>query len=651
MTRSVPEATIAVGRVRLMPFGRARAEAAARQVRLIEAEGPDEVRAYALESLVEALTWTGDSGRALVPFVKLLRWWDAHPEHFDQGDQNILFWEFGWIVNDMCRDPAVPVARVEAALDDMERRFALANRGLERVWSCRLDWELLRLGPNLRETFTTWLTMPVDDEDSCPACHQEHHADYLIETGDLAGAAAIVEAAITAELSCSREPASMLAMLAWCYTEMGRLADVERIVPQALGEVRASAAASVLVAYARLFEVFGRGADPARAAALLPRIVEGLGSATAYVRLEAMRHLLSGALCLVQQGAGDHPLAVAGLDPTDIAAFTSWVEDQAVELTTLFDTRHGGSVQAVRLARARSARPTARPLAAAAPVAAPPAAEPAPPAAPSPHRIDYPSTRDQAEAAFQSGKHRLAAVLYRTAAEEAEADGQVGLAGWCWAEAARNAQETGAWQTATHDYVEAHARLRAGGVTLEEISPLFVAWAPGVQQADYHTFLNLALQDYPSPAGPSFTESIEEVLPSVFQAGMVNSPLIRRYVLARAELRDAVARVMATWGGSADKLAAVAMAEEAASRFSTLGRADAAAHSWWLAGKVAVQTSSDSVETSYMKALEGFAATGDRNNRFRRAAAGEYAEYLNQTGRPEQAAEILATWGVRAMGI
>ena len=643
MARLVPEATIAVGRIRSMPFGRSRAEAAARQVRLIEVEGPEEVRAYSLEALVEALTWIGESEKALVPFVKLLRWWDAHPEYFDTGDQNILFWEFGWVVNDMCRNPNMPVERVERTLDDMERRFSLASRGMERVWSCRLEWELLRGGEDLEKTFTTWLTMPLDEEDSCPACHQEHHADYLLATGDIPGAVAILEAAVAAELTCSREPASMLSMLAWCYLELGRLDDLDKILSHAQAEMKAATSMSVLVATGRLFEVFARGGNPSRAMAGIAKITEGMTTATPYVRLETLRHLIAGCSSLVEQGFGEFQMGTV-----TVAEFAQEAEAEAQELTEAFDRRHGTHVQADRLARAKAARPAPRPVGVIA--VKQPTVQNSVEAA-EPVTMPRSTILDQAEEAYQAGDHQKAADLYRAAAEEAQEHGWLTQAGWCWAEAARNSQETGDNVRAAHDYGEAQARLKAAGATIEEIAPMFIAWAPAVGEKDYRRFVHLALEDYPTPAWTK--ADLEEVLSgesspfahlTLLQSSIVGSPLIRRYLLARAELRDAVARVMATWGDAEDKRTALTMAEESATRFSTLGRTEAAAHSWWLAGKLAAILRDESADANFSMAIQGFRSTGVRNRRFGMRAAGDYAIFLTSTGHKDKAEKVLKSW-------
>jgi len=120
--------------------------------------------------------------------------------------------------------------------------------------------------------------------------------------------------------------------------------------------------------------------------------------------------------------------------------------------------------------------------------------------------------------------------------------------------------------------------------------------------------------------------------------------VIKRYLLARAELRDAVARVMATWGDTDDKRTALEMAEESATRFSTLGRTEAAAHSWWLAGKLAAILRDQSADANFAMAIQGFKSTGVRNRRFGVRAAGDYAIFLTSTGHKDKAEQVLKIW-------
>ncbi|MDR2929615.1 MAG: hypothetical protein LBV06_01705 [Propionibacteriaceae bacterium] len=659
MARSIPEATVAVGRVRAMPFGRSRTEAAARQVRITEAEGPDEVRAYALESLVEALTWTSDYAKAAAPFIKLLRWWDTHPEMFDVGDQNILFWEFGWIVSDLARNPAIPMSVVDRTLDDMERRFQLANRGMERVWAARLEWEMLRQGPQLEQTFTTWLTLPVDAEDSCAACHEAHHAEYLISIGELTGAQAVIEAALAADLGCSREPASMLSWLTWCFVEQGQLDEADRVLPQTLTQMRSATSLSILGAYSRLFEVFARGGNLARAAQMMAKMSEGLKIASPYAQLETWRHVVAGCHALSTRGWGDQRLIMPQMDATTVDGLARQAAGKAAALTTAFDQRHGNDAQAKRLADAWATAATTRALRALVAVADDaettkddtPEADQSQAASDSGEPTAAPKTEpavtttwQRAEKAFSDGQSELAAQLYRQAGDEAQAVGHLAQSGWCWAEAARNLQEAGQWTQATYDYAQAHARLSAAGTSLEDIAPVFIAWAAMVSPSDYRTYVDLALRDYPSAAGPEATDKIEELVSSTLMARLLGSPLVKRYVVARAGVRDAVARVLATWGDTEDKESAMAMAQESASRFSLLGRTDDAAHAWWLAGKIAADLGRHTAGADYAMALQSFRSTGERNRSYARATARDFAAYLRAEGQDDKADELQLEW-------
>lgn len=639
MGRSIPEATIAVGRIRSMPFGRPRAEAAAREVRTIEADGPPEVKAYALESLVEALTWSGQQDRVMVPFVKLLRWWDEHPDMFDASDQNIMFWEFGWVMAALSQSASVPVDRVERVLDDMQRRFALASRGMERVWSSRMEWALISGSPRVDQVFTTWLTQPLDEEDSCPACHPEHRADYLVDQGRWTEAIGVLEDGLAAELTCSREPASMLALLACCYVNTGQLDQAEVTSTRALSDLAQATSPSLVLPHARLFEVFGRAGQPDMALPHLAALVTDQKIMSEYARLDALRHYLAGMTVLVRQGFGQELIGQPGL-PATLAALADDFGRQAEELTAAFDQRHGNQVQAARLAAARSAEPTSRPLRPAASRTPAVVHPPAPPVEVAPDAVVL--LRQQAETELANGLAEQAVATYANAAQVAEDQGRLAQAGWCWAEAARLIQDAATLGSPDQAYDAALSRLSAAGATLEEATPILVSWAPAVTAASFASFLRYAETRYPSPAQPQCGEDVEALIMRLVTPAMIGAPLIRRYVLAWAELKDATARAMATWGDGDQAEQALRYAEQAGSRFAMLGRTTEAAHAWWLAGRLAKHSASGDPDSNYRLAIDGFAATGERNIAFQHEAAGEYQAFLLDHQRPDEAADMSA---------
>jgi len=522
----------------------------------------------------------------------------------------------------------------------MQRRFALASRGMERVWSSRLDWALICGSPTTDQTFTTWVTQPLDEEDSCPACHPEHRADYLIDRGRVDEALGVLEDGLAAELTCSREPASMLALAALCYVNTGQLDLAEASATRALSDLAQASSPSLVLPHARLYEVYGRGGAPAAALPHLAPLVTDQRIISPYGRLEALRHYISGTIGLVKQGFGDFPVGQPGL-PETLAELVGQLIQEAEELTAAFDRRHGNQLQADRLNRARQAEPTSRPLhqatspapaAEAIPVAEPPALPPDPIVA----------LRQQAEAQVDDCLPGPAVDTYQAAAQAAESRGQLAQAGWCWAEAARLIQRNPDLGPPDAAYVAALSRLTAAGVTLEEAAPVLVSWAPAVTAASYANFLQYAENTYPSPAQPQYDEDIESLIMRLVNPAMIGSPLIRRYVLAWAELKDATARAMATWGDAAQTDQALDYAQRAGSHFATLGRTAEAAHAWWLAGRLSKHAATGDPDTNYRLAIDGFAATGERNADFQHEAAVEYQAFLLDHQRPDEAAAIAA---------
>ena len=94
MDPALAQANRQISAIAEQPYGVARTQAAEQVVRRIEADGPPEALAYALATLVDSLVWNDEVHRAFVPFTRHVRWWDEHPEMFDEHDRHALFWSF-----------------------------------------------------------------------------------------------------------------------------------------------------------------------------------------------------------------------------------------------------------------------------------------------------------------------------------------------------------------------------------------------------------------------------------------------------------------------------------------------------------------------------------------------------------------------------
>jgi len=658
MARSVTEANAAIGRIRAMPYGRARSEAARREVRRIEREGPDEARAYALTSLVEALTWGDDYESAFRPFAQLLHWWDDHPEQFDHYDQSVLFWEFGWIMSDLPQIPTVPKAQIEATLDDMERRFALANRGMERVWSTRLDWALMQ-GENAHDVFTYWLTLPLDDEDSCAACHEALRAEYLLWSGRRPQAIAVLEAATGSDLVCSREPAAMLTDLALAHLDEGNWEAVETTLPKALAELKKAVSTSLSSAYARVFEIYGRSRQPALALALLAERAKDLVAGPPYRQLLVLRRIVAGTTGLIDAGHGGVSVALPNVAATTVAELQGWALQRSRPLAAAFDRRNGTREQTRQLeaALAAAAAPrrlefslaTARAAALAITSKLAVALDPhrvnqavPTPGAASPRRAIRPA-RGRAEDCLNAGDTAQAADAFEDAAREAQQDGRLRESAWDWAEAAHCRHLSRQRSAANRAYAAAASRLRAAGAPVEELARVLVAWAPLVRPRDQDVFVSEAL---------AATEKLPAIvtdrddglsLADVAGFGLTYRPL-RRQLRARADIDDCLARVLATWGEESQREDALVRARSAAEIYLSLGDAIDAAHAEWLSGRLAAEAGMPEEGLPPMEqAAARFQQAGRRERRHFAQVTEELADLLRDTGQERRAEAVLRT--------
>ncbi|MCL1906351.1 MAG: tetratricopeptide repeat protein [Propionibacteriaceae bacterium] len=667
MSYSLEEANSAIAAITGLPVGVGRIRVAERLVRRIEVEGPDEARAYALHVLVGSWYLMGKIEQALVVFHKLRKWWIRHPEHVDSYDQHIGLWFYVWLIDGLGENSSVHPQHIDTLLESMEKHYGILGQGMDRVWKTRLEWSMLRGAPEVDANFVSWFPLPVDPTDSCQPCATATHAKYLIYCGDIEGAATVLEAALSQDMSCGQEPQTMLSLLMWCYIELEKLEQAEKTLAEALMKVT-SMGVTRHNEYARLFEVLARGHLVDRALGLMEKISVRLEHATQYIRLNCLRSVLSGITCLIAQGHGDRQVAFEGVS-LSLRELLTCVDTEAQELSALFDARDSTGIHAARLDRARQVKSTSRPLnfmlfeplPTPQPVA-PPTLEqvslPQPISHPSPltrvpSRHDSPNnSRTPQEPPAQETDADESLDRYYRNSEEALAQGNLLTAGWCLAEAAHLHQVDRNVSQANDDYATAVVYLKAGGVRFEDITPLLAAWAPDVDEARCGTFLSQGYNGSYYFKGTNNSSAGEEPFNTVIsqrEAGddnypIVSSPMIKKYLHAKCVILDAMARVMATWGSEQEKREAIRMVDYSAVWMDSLGCHDFAAHAWWLEANLCAELQNDRADEYYRLALRCFQFTAGRGLFAGRQVAIEYASYLTTQDRHEEAQAITAVW-------
>lgn len=653
MTRSVDEANREISRVRDLPYGAARTQAAEQQVRLVDAEGPDRARAFALLVLVESLVWGGEVDRAYLPFTQAVRWYDQHPEHLDEMDVQGLFWSFKWMVGHLSDFPAVPAAQIDSTVEDMERRYAVAGLGRDAVAYEKFSWARTRGADDVDALYEEWVRTPRDEYSQCEACDPGDRASYLAERGDTDEATRLIEQTLAAGATCATEPADMLSTLALLHLDAGRAEAAVSAHRRAVAAL-AGSQSDMSGARGRRFTLLARGGQPTRALrALVSDAKLLLRADTPHDRFAFLRHVVAGTAALLPTHAGT-AVDLDGVPVADIAGLHAWADAQATELAREFDARNGTDRFARSLAEARATRvadvhldleviPVAGSRAGDG-AAQVPGGSTAPGAGASGvEAAGGESAVARAERLTSAGDMVAAAAAWLEAAAEAEAAGRLADAGLAHAEAARCAQEAGDDDGAAATYPGAVARMRAGGVPVPEVVPVVVAWAPvaattGTGSAVLEAVEGLLAELADAPEVDGANVPVADAAARAAGADL-DERLSYARRRARADLHDTAARVLASMGGD-HVVDAARRASKAAEGYAGVDAVNDAAHAFWLAGRLHHGLGHvDDAVWNLESAVEGFTVARQREPRGEAASA--LVDVLRAAGRDEQADEVL----------
>ncbi|MFD6175739.1 MULTISPECIES: hypothetical protein [unclassified Isoptericola] len=658
MTRTLDEANSAVSTIMSMPYGVARSAAAEQEAARITAEGPDEARAYALFALVDSYTSTPEAEKAFLPFTQLVRWWDEHPELFDGSDQHSLFWSFKWMVGLLARFPSVPTAQIDATLDDMERRYALAGNGTSAVAGERFAWLRSQGDPGTEAAYRTWITTPRDSFSDCAACTPSQQAEYLAETGRVREAADLVVAAARSGASCGDEPAGMEALLELLLLDLGDADGAAAAHRSAMSHL--DAAVSKEISVARHVEFLARAGHPERALRLLHAYPEHLTvSDSPGERLAVLTHV-AVATGVLRETRGDTAVRLPGVPATTVAELDDWARAQVAPIAASFDARNGTDRHARLLEAAWERRSRLLPveigvLAAAARAAAQAAPEVAPAAgtevpdfpagvdAQSPAGIDVGLVvdADPVSAALARAEETpdpvAASGAYLEASRLAEELGRLEDAGFALAEAAQIAAVLGDDEGAAPAFVRAVALLRAAGTDPVFAGPVVRA-AATVQARTGDLEAAVAAVERTLDDLEHATDGLPEA-PTPDLAQQLAERRGAQVTAEALQLRDVRARLVATAGRHAE---AAAEAERVAEELGRAGLLRDAAHAFWLTGS-ARRAAGDAASAAdpLRAALEGLTAVGDRDART--AVADELVGTLRALGRDEEADAVAAS--------
>ncbi len=660
-----------VNRVSTMPYGLARTQAAEQVLRRLDTEGPSEVVPYALATLVDSMFWAGEAEKSFVPFTRLVRLWDEHPEHFDDHDRHALFWMFKWMVADLMEFPAVPGAQIEATIEDMARRYALEGLGMNAVMQQRFLWAEELGDPAASDAaFDAWCATPRDDFSQCRSCEPGDRAAYLLTRGRYAEAVTAVEGALAESARCATEPADMLSVVQLAYLALGRDADAARAHRRAVAELE-NATGEMAGARGRLIEFCARsGNDDAALRRIAADQALLLACETPRARLDLLVRVGTATHLLRAAGGGGTVLPVAlptSSGSVTLAGLDDWVRAEATRLAAAFDARNGTTAASRLVAAAWAAQrpdrvvdlavlrmsgegraddgPDAGAQADATARAGTGTATGTATGAGAAGRSDAEALVDAAERAAEDGDLEEASARFLEASRLHEADGRLTDAGWALANAARCAWRSSDHAGANAAFPRALSLLHAAGITPGDLLPVVADYsrcaADSADRAAVKTALRVvvehaaavdALLAEPEGAGRAETDVVgPDVDPELTERTLA----VRRR--CRAELTDLRARLLATAG---DLAPAAALAEKAAEALAGLGALADAAHAFWLGGRIHRDLGDLSAAAWHLEsAAEGFDLC--RDGRRRAEVASELIAVLRAAGRDDDADAVL----------
>ncbi|MGW2227026.1 tetratricopeptide repeat protein [Streptomyces formicae] len=194
------------------PYGSARNARAEALTDEAAATGDRPLLVEALACLVHAYSFSAECNKMFVPFARLLRLYDEHPEDFDEDDVHQLHWMFKWVAGDARQQYDVPLASIEEWLTEMRRRYRVAGYSERAVHGC--EFMLARhLGDTARaaRAHAAWTAAERDEMSDCLACECALDGLWQLERGDDTGALKGWRPVLDGTHSCNREPHETLA--------------------------------------------------------------------------------------------------------------------------------------------------------------------------------------------------------------------------------------------------------------------------------------------------------------------------------------------------------------------------------------------------------------------------------------------------------
>ncbi|RRR86817.1 tetratricopeptide repeat protein [Streptomyces sp. RP5T] len=295
----------------------------------------------ALGHQLKVYNYSSEKAKMFVPFARLLRLWDEHPEDFDEYETHALHWVFKWMTSGMLDQPHIPLAAMEKWLGEMEHRYRLAGHSERAVRSAEYS-VAAHVGDLERaeRAYAAWLAADRDAMADCHACELHEQGWWQSQRGRDAEALELWAPVLAGEFSCAHEPHAVLASSLKPLLRLGRLDEARANHLRGFRLVRSME--SMRGAYADHVEFCALSGNEARALELLaerPAYFTDDGHPRSRLDFTAVVALLMDRLTVL--GLGERPVPGPAGRSWTAAALAAHARGEALALAARFDERNG----------------------------------------------------------------------------------------------------------------------------------------------------------------------------------------------------------------------------------------------------------------------------------------------------------------------
>ncbi|MFF3465526.1 tetratricopeptide repeat protein [Streptomyces sp. NPDC001984] len=312
----------------------------------------------ALGHQLKVYNYSSEKDKMFVPFARLLRVWDEHPEDFDAYETHSLHWVFKWMSAGMLDQPHIPLASVEKWLGEMEHRYRLAGHSERAVRSAEFS-VAAHIGDldRAERAYAAWLAADRDRMADCHACELHGQGTWQVRRGRDAEALELWRPVLEGEYTCAHEPHTVLASSLAPLVRLGRTEEARANHLRGFRLVRPME--SMRGAYADHVEFCALTGNEARGLELLaerPAYFTDTGQPRSRLDFLAVVTLLTDRL--TELGLGEQRVPGPADRTWKARELAAHARAEALELAERFDRRNGSSYVGERV-RARMAQ---RPL-------------------------------------------------------------------------------------------------------------------------------------------------------------------------------------------------------------------------------------------------------------------------------------------------